>query len=246
MLSVLAAAAAWLAPTPIARGATVKARPVTAPAQATTAPSAASATPALRDATTAPVTSARAAAANANGNGNPHAHSDWSQTVNRLAALLASTDLIGLQGMLQPSPVIRPFGSDALQTHERLLGATTGSTVLGVHAYDQPPTTLASDLANDFSAAGDAVPVNVREGMVPRDPDAARRANDTARQWLAHVLQPREGEVLGVIVLWPPTRGRSIASAPKRATFVLVKGEKVDGAYVLRQITFGDPLESPQ
>ena len=171
---------------------------------------------------------------------------DWSRTMNRLGELLAGKDLPALQKLLHPSPIIRPFASDALQTHERLLGATTGSTVLGVHAYDRPPTTLASDLSNDFAAAGDIVPQIVRDGMVPPDDAAARRANETAGHWLMQVLQPDKQEVTGIIVLWPPTRGRSIAAEPRRATFVLVKGEKVDGVYVLRQITFGDPLETPQ
>jgi hypothetical protein len=166
--------------------------------------------------------------------------------MNRLAALLADKDLPALQKILNPSPVIRPFASDALQTHERLLGATTGSTVLGVHAYDKTPTTLASDLSNDFTAAGDVVPQGVREGMIPPDEAAAKRANETAAEWLVQVLHPEKHEVMGVVILWPPTRGRSLASDPKRAIFVLVKGEKVDGQYVLHQITFGDPLETPQ
>ena len=160
--------------------------------------------------------------------------------------MLAGHDLTALQKMLHPSPIIRPFGSDAPQTHERVLGATTGSTVLGVHAYDKAPTTLASDLSNDFSSAGDTVPQSVREGMVPPDEAAARRANETAGQWLMQVLQPDKHEVTGVIVLWPHPRGRGLAAEVRRATFVLVKGEKVDGEYVFRQITFGDPLESPQ
>jgi len=177
---------------------------------------------------------------------NPDDRSDWTTTMNRLGELLAGKDLPALQKLLHPSPVIRPFASDALQTHERLLGATTGSTVLGVHAYDKPPTTLASDLSNDFASAGDVVPQGVRDGMVPPDETAARRANETAGHWLMQVLQPDKHEVTGIIVLWPATRGRSIAAEPKRATFVLVKAEKVDDVYVLRQITFGDPLETPQ
>jgi hypothetical protein len=171
---------------------------------------------------------------------------DWSSTMNRLATLLADKDLPALQHMLNPSPVIRPFGSDALQTHERLLGTTTGSTVIGVHAYDKIPTTLASDLSNDFTAAGDVVPQSVREGMVPPDEAAAKRANETAADWLVQVLQPEKHEVMGVVILWPALRGHAIAGDPKRAIFVLVKGEKVDGIYALRQISFGDPLETPQ
>lgn len=259
MLTVLIAG--WLAPTSAARGQSASVPPAVAatPATAgsardttsasTTSHSAAPATTAaaavgtaVLSATTAPVSSN---VANMNEEG-ANEDADWTQTVNNLAELLAGNDLVALQRTLRPTPVIRPFGSDALQTPGRLLGATTGATLLGVHAYSHPPTTLASDLANDFSSAGDEVPQNVRAGMVPPDGDAARRANETAGQWLVQVLQPREEDVTGVIVLWPATRGRAPAAAPKRATFVLLKAERVDGAYVIRQITFGDPLESPQ
>ena len=209
------------------------------------APAAKSTTASTQPAATKPAESPAATAASTAA-ANRDDRSDWSTTMNRLGELLIGKDLPALQKLLHPSPIIRPFGSDALQTHERLLGATTGSTVLGVHAYDRAPTTLASDLANDFSAAGDLVPQHVREGMVPPDDAAARRANDTAGQWLMQVLQPEKDEVTGIIVLWPSTRGRPVGAEPRRAVFVLVKGKKVDGVYVLRQITFGDPLETPQ
>ena len=109
------------------------------------------------------------------------------------------------------------------------------------HRYEVPDTLEA--IHRPFDELLDS---NVRDGMVPPDDAAARRANETAGQWLMQVLQPDKHEVTGIVVLWPPTRGRSIAAEPKRATFVLVKGEKVDGVYVLRQITFGDPLDTPQ
>jgi hypothetical protein len=173
--------------------------------------------------------------------------SDWSQSMNRLASLLAGNDLTALLKAMEPAPpVIRAFATDGLQTPERLLGATTGSKILGVHAYDKPPTTLASDLADDFSSAGDAVPQRVREGMLPPDATAAKRANETAGQWLTQVLQPKGDEVTGVIVLWPQPKGRAGVDASTRATFVLIKAVKSDGLYTLKQMTFGDPLESPK
>jgi hypothetical protein len=225
-----------------ARGAAAGVRSTTAATAATAAAtSQPTAAPATGPSTAKDTGTAAPAAASA-----ADERADWSRTMNRLATLLAGKDLPALQRLLQPSPVIRPFGSDALQTHERLLGATTGSTVLGVHAYDNPPTTLATDLANDFHNAGDQVPPSVRDGMLPPDEATARRANETAAEWLVQVLQPEKHEVSGVIVLWPQTRGRLQAAAPKRATFVLVKAEKVDGVFVLRRLTFGDPLETPQ
>src|SRR5688572_9056926 len=166
-------------------------------------------------------------------------NSDWSQRLNRLALLLAGTDLTALQRALEPAPAIRAFASDALQAPERLLGTTTGSKILGVHAYEKVPATLASDLAGDFSSAGDAVPQSVRDGMQPRDAAAEKKANETAAHWLTQVLHPEKDEVTGVIVLWPQPRGRSIAAAaPTRATFVLVKAARsADGTYMFRHIT---------
>ena len=166
--------------------------------------------------------------------------------MNRLASLLAGHDVAAVTKALEPAPVIKPFSSDVLQSPERMLGATTGSKILGVHAYEKPPTTLATELAEDFNSAGDAVPENVRQGMLPTDDASAKRANETAGQWFTQVLQPQKDSVTGIIVLWPENKSRSLAAAPKRAIFVLVKAQRVDGQYVLRQITFGDPLESPQ
>jgi hypothetical protein len=71
-------------------------------------------------------------------------NADWAETMNRLATLLAGKDLTALAHALEPAPVIRVFANDTLQTPERLLGHTTGSKVLGVHAYDKTPTTLAT------------------------------------------------------------------------------------------------------
>jgi hypothetical protein len=53
---------------------------------------------------------------------------------------------------------------------------------------------------------------------------------------------------VGVIVFWPQDRSgpAGATEATKRATFVLVKGQRVGKTLVLRQVTFGDPLDTPR
>ena len=66
------------------------------------------------------------------------------------------------------------FGSNSPETTDHLIGATTGATVLGSHAYLRPPTTLASDLASDLRDTDD-VPAGVKRQFVPAD-DSTRAA----------------------------------------------------------------------
>jgi len=175
---------------------------------------------------------------------------DWPHAVQALAQALSGTDLPALQAILEPAPAIRGFASENLQTPERMMGTTTGSKVLGAHAYGATPQKLASDLAEDFRAAGDAVPEQARQQMIPPDEAAARRANDTAAEWVASVLRDdndaKTPRPTGVIILWPADRKSRVEGPARRAIFVLVRGEKQGSRFVFRQIVFGDPLETPR
>jgi hypothetical protein len=164
----------------------------------------------------------------------------WALTVKQLADALGGKDAATLSALVQAGPIIRTFDSDMLLNSDKLLGATSGVTVLGEHAYLKPPTTLASDLAANFQSAAD-VPEQIRDRMIPPDESTAKKANETAAQWLMQTLQPAKDQHVGVIVLWPNERNASYAIR-KRPIFVLVKGQLIDGQYVLRQIMFGDPL----
>jgi len=171
--------------------------------------------------------------------------SEWEGAVHQLAELLVGADADALTTSLTPPPVIRSFHSDTLQSPQRLYTLTRGSAHVSARAYLQIPATLATDLSADFSAA-ETVPESARTAMAPPDDAAAKRANETAAQWLAHVLQPAKDQVTAAIVLWPDPRRASLSGPVRRATFVLVKGQLIDGRYVICQISVGDPLEPPR
>jgi hypothetical protein len=175
------------------------------------------------------------------------AATEWPNRVQALARALAGSDLTAVEAILAPAPAIRGFSSEALQTPARLLGATTGSKVLGVHAYPATPKTLASDLATDIQEAGETVPESTRQQMIPPDEAAARRANETAAAWIASTLKTDEADAqpTAVILLWPVEHKSRREGPARRATFVLVKGERHGDRVTFRQIVFGDPLEAP-
>ena len=169
--------------------------------------------------------------------------SSWNDALNELADAVRGKDLSALAAMLDRGPVIRSFASDAVQPPERLLGAATGARLLGVHAYVKAPTTLATDLAADFQNAPN-LPDEIRKRMTPADDAAAKRANETAGQWIAQVLQPAKEQPVGLIVLWREERADTFGTPRTHPIFLLVKAQLLDGQYVIRQVTFGDPLEA--
>ena len=167
----------------------------------------------------------------------------WAQTVERLAECSRGKDFGAIAALLKRGPIIRTFASETLQPPERLLGGTTGATLLGVHAYEKMPATLASDLAEDFRNSRD-VTDELRRDMIPPDEAAERRANDTAAQWLHQILKPEKNQPVAVIVLWRPDRRDNLTSTQTRPIFILAKGERVEGEYVFRHVVFGDPLDA--
>ncbi|HYO11086.1 MAG TPA: hypothetical protein VER17_19125 [Tepidisphaeraceae bacterium] len=172
----------------------------------------------------------------------------WSEAVAHFAELACGKDLRGLVASLNNGPVLRTFASDELQLPERLLGATTGSKVIGMHVYPRVPATLATDLADTFRAAAAAdLPAAVRERMIPVDAAAAARANQTAAQWLVQMLQPGKEQPVAVVVLWRQETTDTYTASVSRPVFLLMKGtETVTGKHVFRQIIFGDPLDAPR
>jgi hypothetical protein len=168
----------------------------------------------------------------------------WPEATSRLSRALVGKDITELATVVAGIDKMTRFGSDAYETPDRLLSATTGMTVLGVHAYAKTPATLASDLAGDFRD-NESIPMSVRREMIPVDDAAAKRADVTAAQWLAQILRPEKEQPVGVIVLWPdPRRKDGIGSTSPRPTFVLVKGEATGDGYRITQLIYGDPLHA--
>ncbi len=171
------------------------------------------------------------------------APASWQQSVNKLADALRGKELDTLMSVLDRGPVIRTFASESLQPPDRLLGVTAGAAVLGLHAYDKPPANLASDLAEDFKSAS-GVDDDFRRDMIPVDSDAEKKANETACKWIAQTLAPEKNSPIAAIVLWRQDRADSLSGIKARPVFVLVKGQLVDGKFIIRQLVFGDPLET--
>src|SRR5689334_17819066 len=99
----------------------------------------------------------------------------WPETVSHVSTLLVGRNVEAVKSALAGMDLITQFGSNSPETTDHLIGATTGGTVLGSHAYLRPPTTIASDLASDLRDTDD-VPAGVKRQFVPADDAAARRA----------------------------------------------------------------------
>ena len=178
---------------------------------------------------------------------NPSART-WSQTVQAAADALMNSDASALEGLLSPSGVIREFAQDQPRTPERAILAMSESVRLGVHAYPATPSSLASDLANDLRSAGEVIPEQSRQHMIPPDEATARRADATAAQWINSVLRKADGEShpTGVILFWPGDRRSRVEGPGRRAVFVLIQGERQGDVFFIKQLVFGDPLETPR
>ena len=166
----------------------------------------------------------------------------WQETVEQFSTAVRGNNLKGLQKFLDRGPVICTFNSEMLQPPERLLGATTGAKVLGMHAYLKTPSTLATDLAEDFKASD--VPEGLRRDFVIPEEGLEKVANETAAKWVTQTLKPEGDQPIAVLVLWRQERADSFQNAAaKRPVFLLMRGEVVDEQYIIRQITYGDPLD---
>lgn len=170
---------------------------------------------------------------------------NWADLVERLSSQLTGHDIKALRATLGPDVRIKRFVADGSMSPERLLASTIKAKLLGSHAYAGVPTTLASDLAVDFRSGGDVVPEQTQKEMTPREGASEKRANETAASWVNQVLQPKKDQPIGVIVFWPTEVLLPGESNVRRAIFVLIKGQFVNNGYVVQQVTFGDPLESP-
>jgi hypothetical protein len=166
----------------------------------------------------------------------------WQQAAERLTEAVRGKDLKALTDLLDRGPVVRTFASPALVPPERLLGATSDARLLGVHAYVKIPSTLASDLAEDFKVA--ELPEAMRRDFEFGDADAERNANETAARWVGQTFGSLGDMPVAVIVLWREEGANSFEhTAAKRPVFILVRGERVEEKYIIRQIIYGDPLE---
>lgn len=134
-------------------------------------------------------------------------------------------------------------GDPRHELHERTLGMLVASMRGGTW----PITTIASSLAEDVSLC-DALPESTRKSFVLRDDAELRKANATAQLWVASLLEPNDGDLVAIYLLWEPQQplastfmpGSFMLPEAREPTFVLVKACR-DGEQVrITQLVYGD------
>jgi hypothetical protein len=170
----------------------------------------------------------------------------WPATVQRFAQALVSNKAANATAECEPNAVFHPFHTDA-KGIDRLLTAVAGGNLLGAHAYFYPPLAMGADVTADFKNAR-IVPDDIKQSMIPADDDGMKRANATAVQWVAEMLQAQQDDPIGVIVFWRPHQASDNllgAAAPPQVIFILLKGAPAGkDAYHIVQAEYGNPLAS--
>jgi hypothetical protein len=172
----------------------------------------------------------------------------WTQNVARVADALTgqNADPAAIGALVPTTASITRFGSREPESPYRMLQQTREMTVVSLRGYTWPALTIASDLSADIKDST-SLPESVQKQFDLKDQADARRANTTAAQWVAGVLQPQTGEVVAVILLWPPAPAvASVAEFAETAearqpTFVLIKAQVISGdQFRITQIAYGD------
>ena len=166
----------------------------------------------------------------------------FSLLVQKLGETLVTNDLTALTEALAEDATIDSFNETQLAP-EKAMVAVSGCTLVSFRAYSQAPSSLASDLAQDFEKAKN-VPESVRREMMP-DSESIVRANVTAGQWINQTLDPQRRHVVGVIAVCPRPEPTPVNMRPTQvhAVFVLIKAEMEGGKAKIKQVVFGNPLE---
>jgi hypothetical protein len=172
----------------------------------------------------------------------------WTESVARVTDVLTNpaADIIPIGLLIPDAAIIQRFGSRENDSPYRLQQQTRSMTVVSVRGYTWPAPTIASDLAADIRDS-QSLPESVQKQFQMRDEAEARRANTTAAQWVATTLQPEMGELVAMVVVWPP-QGPAIASADdgadpgaRQPIFILFKGQPTaNESFRITQIAYGD------
>ena len=157
----------------------------------------------------------------------------WSETVEMVGAATEKGDVATVAATLAREATVRSFETQELAGARMLVDAAAGWKLLGAHAYEFPPPTLASDIAADVKAS-DLVPDEQKRKIIPYDDVEAARANSTAADWVAQSLGAERNHLVGVAVFWNLKTHRPM--------FVLMKGHRTGDTHVVKQAVYGDPM----
>jgi hypothetical protein len=166
----------------------------------------------------------------------------FADLVQKLAEDLVERNTPVLADALADDATIERFG-EGQQPIDKLVQVLSGTISVSARAYGQLPSSLATDLADDFQH-NKQVPDSVRRDMIP-DSESIVRANVTAGQWVMQTLDPGRRHVVGVIVVCPHQEPAPLNKRPTpvEPIFVLIKAEMDGGKPKIRQIVYGNPLD---
>ena len=182
----------------------------------------------------------------------------WPKLVEAFARALVDGDGASVERLLAGEREVRRFGHSELEPGAAgLVGRAARSTLVGRHAYVDPPLVMAADVAADFKRAT-AVPERVRASFIIDNDLEIKRANATAVQWVTEQLEldAKRGVAVGVIVLWAAKPGVTVqreATAGAEAmpefepVFVLLRGEERAGKrFGVDRVVYGNPLPADE
>ena len=166
----------------------------------------------------------------------PPAAATWLSTVEQVAKATEKGNVPLVLASLTPDASVRSFESPEPAAARSMVDAAAEWRLLGAHAYEFPPASLAVDIASDVEDS-DLVPEPDKRKIIPLDTAEAVRANSTAAEWVARALGAERYNLVGVAVFWNVRTNRP--------AFVLMKGQpsaRADGAYAVSMAVYGDPM----
>jgi hypothetical protein len=170
---------------------------------------------------------------------------NWEQTLQEFAVAAHETNISLMRQLLADDAAVRSFGGDTDQNLLKLIGHISDAQIIGLHAYNTLPATIASDLSQDFTDCP-LIPRDAKSFLIPRDDVHLRRANQTAMQWVSNILEVDERSHIGIIAFWQ-SQERIVGSRSHSARLfiILIKGQQTaPGVFRIRQINYGNPLNS--
>jgi hypothetical protein len=157
----------------------------------------------------------------------------WSATVQQLARATEKADVPLVTATLSRDASLRSFETTDQAAARSLVDAAADWKLLGTHAYEFPPASLAVDIAADVKGS-DLVPEAEKRKIIPLDDAEAARANTTAADWVAQTLAADRNQLVGVAVFWHIRTNRPM--------FVLMKGQPAGETFTVRTAVYGDPM----
>lgn len=157
----------------------------------------------------------------------------WVAMVEQVARATEQGNVPQVVASLARDAQVRSFESPDPAAARTLVDAAAEWKLLGAHAYEFPPVSLARDIAADVNRS-ELVPEAAKRRIVPLDESEEARANTTAADWVAQTLAAQRDQLIGVAVFWNTRTNRPM--------FVLMKGEASADEVAVKLAVYGDPM----